>query len=455
MKAICQVQRDYFNSGATRTLAFRQKQLQSLLHALEREEAILMQALGQDLGKPPLEAYASEVGFVRTEIRHTLKRLKKWMRPKKVATPILHWPARSYIIPEPKGQCLIISPWNYPLQLCLAPLVAALAAGNTAVVKPSELAPHTAKALERFLKGLFGPELVAVVQGEGQERIPPLIDQGFDHIFFTGSTAVGRKIAAQAAHHLTPVTLELGGKSPAIVERSAKLAVAARRIAFGKWLNAGQTCVAPDYLLLHEDIAEEFLQELVRVLQQFYPRDPLHNADYGHIINEEHYRRLLGYMRNGTLYHGGESDGASRKISPTILYPVDAKSPLMQEEIFGPLLPVITFRKAEQAQDCIRRMPEPLALYIFAERRAEQEPYWRNIPFGGGAVNNTVVHLSNPNLPFGGIGNSGMGSYHGEAGFRTFSHYKSLMKSATWFDPAQKYPPYGRLAMRLLRRVMR
>lgn len=454
IREIALEQRQYFAQGLTHSIAFRQKQLHRLMELVTQNEAAILEALHKDLGKPTFESYASEVGFMKEEIRYTLKKGKHWAKPQKVHTPLVHWPSKSFIQPEPKGTVLIIAPWNYPFQLLLAPLVAALAAGNTVLLKPSEQAPHTAVLLEKLVQKYFDPQVVGVVQGEGQVVIPLLIAQKPQHVFFTGSTAVGRKIAEMAAPHLIPVTLELGGKSPAIVEASANLKIAARRIAFGKWLNAGQTCVAPDYVLVHKEVQESFLEILKNTLQEFYPENPLHSGDYGHIINEGHYQRIQSYLAQGQVYYGGESDGQSLTIAPTILHPVSQEAPVMQEEIFGPVLPVLAFAERQEAQGIIARNPNPLALYIFAEKAQEQEPYWRSVPFGGGAINNTIIHLSNPALPFGGLGNSGMGNYHGEAGFRTFSHYKSIVKTATWFDLRKKYPPYTKLSLKIIKRFM-
>ena len=454
-KQITTTQKSFFRSGQTRPLHFRRNMLKRLKKMLQENEQQWLDALREDFGKPPFEAYASEVGFLYEEINFALKNLRRWSRRKRVSSPLATWPSRSYIDPVPKGSVLIIGPWNYPLQLSLAPAVAAIAAGNTCVIKPPEQTPVTSQLLEDLIRKNFDPTFLTVVQGAGHEVVPSLMQQDFDHVFFTGSTAVGRKIAEMAAPRLTPVTLELGGKSPAVITPSANLQVSARRIAFGKWLNAGQTCVAPDYLLIHKSVKKAFLQELCQTLQEFYPADYRDNPDYTQIINESHFQRLLGYLQEAEVYHGGDYDEKSLKIAPTILDDINTDSNLMREEIFGPLLPVLSYESAEERDQIIAQNPNPLSFYVFSEKTTEAEEIMNRHAFGGGAINNAIVHLSNPALPFGGIGTSGMGAYHGKAGFDTFSHYRSVMKTATWFDLRKKYPPYNKGSLQLVKKLMK
>lgn len=449
-------QRDFFDSGATRSYSFRKQRLKYLKKVISVNEKEVLQALEIDLGKQEFEAYASEVGFVYEEIDHAVSHLKTWMKRERVHTPLTSWPSGSFIIPQPKGISLIIAPWNYPFQLVMVPLISNMAAGNTAVLKPSEKAPATAKLIGELISRNFEEEYIAVVQGEGKEVIPELMEkERFDHVFFTGSTGVGREIAKMAAPKLTPVTLELGGKSPVVVDKTAKLEMAAKRIAFGKWINAGQTCVAPDYLLVEETVKDDLVAEIRKVIHQFYGAEPLKSEDLGHMISREHFGKVRGYLEGQKLLTGGGSDAESLRIEPTLVDSPSLESPLMKEEIFGPILPVLSYTSFTEALEIISHNPNPLALYVFSEDRKIEAAFMEMISFGGGAINNTVVHLSNPNLPFGGIGSSGYGSYHGKAGFDTFSHRKSVMKTASWFDPEQKYPPHSSMALKLIRRIMK
>ncbi len=450
-----QDQRDFFKMGKTRELDFRFKQLKKLKRVIKEHEAEILYALSQDFGKPPFEAYASEVGFMYEEINLFLKKLKGWAKPKRVSTPLINWPAKSYILSEPKGVCLIIGPWNYPFQLIMAPLVAAIAAGNTAFVKPPEQTPHLSNLLTEMLSAHFDQELITVVQGEGHEIVPRLMNNfRFDHVFFTGSVPVGRAIGEMAAKKLVPATLELGGKSPCIIDDSADFKVAARRIAFGKWLNAGQTCVAPDYLLVHRPAWNEFKDTLIETLKEFYPQGALASEDYTSLINEKRYESIAAYLEEGELIYGGEQDPDSLRIGPSLLLnpPLDGK--VMQEEIFGPVLPILVYDFREDAVEIIEQNPDPLAFYLFSTKSMEQEFWQKRIRYGGGAINSAIVHLANPALPFGGIGNSGIGNYHGKYGFQTFSHQKSMMKAGTWLDPKMKYPPFSQGAYKLIRRLM-
>jgi aldehyde dehydrogenase (NAD+) len=438
-----QQQRRFFDSGATRSYEWRRQQLQNLQQAIIKHEDQIHQALYTDLKKSPEESYASETGLVLSEIRHTLAHLKKWMRPRSVGTNLVNWPSSSRIYRDPLGVVLVIAPWNYPLQLALLPLAGAIAAGNTVVLKPSELAPATAAIIEKVLTGIFPTEYVRVIQGEGSVVVPALLkDFRFDHIFFTGSVPTGRSIYQLAAKNLTPVTLELGGKSPTVVEKDADLATAARRIILGKFLNAGQTCIAPDYLLLHADIKEELMQELQVTIKRFYGDDPQKSHDYGRIIHAKRFDTLVSYLSQGKIISGGQHDRSDLFIAPTLLEEVEFDQPLMTEEIFGPLLPVYTYRTMEEALAIIQRHPGPLAFYLFTHDRQRQKAWMEKLSFGGGCINNTDWHFANHHLPFGGIGNSGIGAYHGRYTFDTFSHAKPVMRTPVFIDPAIKYPPF-------------
>ena len=454
---VCNAQRTFFGAGHTFPYAFRKAQLKNLKRAVKEYEADIEKAIFADFGKPYMETYVTETGFLYAEIDAALDNLKSWMRTERVQTPLVLWPSQSKIISQPKGVTLIIGPWNYPFQLLLAPLVAAIAAGNTAVLKPSELTPHTAQVVEDIISQTFDREYITVIQGAGTEVLPPLITNfRFDHIFFTGSVSVGRKIAEMAASQLSPVTLELGGKSPGIVDASADIAVAARRIAFGKWINAGQTCVAPDYILVHRSVEKAFMEALKKNINAFYGPDPLTNDEgYTGIINKKRFETLKSYLKQGTVIFGGKTDEDTLRMEPTLLTDVYLDSPVMQEEIFGPVLPVLVFNNIAEARQIILKNPNPLALYVFTGDKAVERSFTQELSFGGGAINNTVMHLGNPHLPFGGIGNSGFGNYHGKAGFDTFSHQKSVMKTSTWPDPSFKYPPYKGFAGKLVRWLLR
>lgn len=433
----------FFQTGATRSCAWRKQQLKKLYDLIAGNEAAIQTALFKDLGKSAEESYATDTGLVLAEIRHTLKHLARWMRPRRVRTNLVNLPAVSRIYQEPLGVILIIAPWNYPFQLSLLPMAAAIAAGNTVVLKPSELAPATADLIERLLTENFPPEMIRVIQGDGAAVVPALI-RGFrfDHIFFTGSVAVGRSIYRLAAETLTPVTLELGGKSPAVVAGDADLFVAARRIIIGKFTNTGQTCIAPDYVLVHEDVHRKFLSLLQDTLIRFYGPQPEKSPDYGRIINEKCFDTLVSYLSGGRIVCGGSHDREKLYIAPTVMTDLQPGASVMQQEIFGPVLPVLTYRSPEEALGIIRQNPDPLAFYLFT-RDKKQEKFWIDaLPFGGGCINNALWHFTNPWLPFGGIGSSGMGAYHGEYSFRRFSHSKPLMRSSTHVDPALKYPPF-------------
>jgi aldehyde dehydrogenase (NAD+) len=433
----------YFQSGATRPYSWRRQQLQLLHQAIREEEAAIHAALFADLKKSPEESYATETGLVLAEIRHTLKHLARWMRPQKAGTNLVNFPAASRVYRDPLGVVLVIAPWNYPFMLSLVPLAAALAAGNTVMLKPSELAPATAAVVEKLLTRIFPAGVVQVVQGDGAAVVPGLIRKfRFDHIFFTGSVPVGRAIYQLAAEQLVPVTLELGGKSPVIVARDARLRVAARRIVVGKFLNAGQTCIAPDYLLVHADVREELLRYMRETIADFYGPQPRESYDYGKIINEKRFDTLVGFLSDGRVLCGGDHDRETLYIGPTLLGDVGPGAPVMREEIFGPLLPVFSYHTIEEAMAFVRQHPDPLAFYLFTADEGVQRAWIEGLRFGGGCLNNTDWHFANLHLPFGGVGNSGIGAYHGKYSYERFTHAKAVMKTPTSIDPAIKYPPF-------------
>jgi aldehyde dehydrogenase (NAD+) len=446
-------QRELFNSGTTRSLDYRRAQLSKLHEALTVNEAGLLSALHADLRKSPQEAYTAELGFVLSELRHAIRHLPAWMRPQRRRTPLMAWPAHGLVRPEPYGVAMIMGPWNYPLQLLLSPLVGAVAAGNCVVLKPSEYAPHTAAALAQLLRATFPEEYIAVVQGE-REAAEALLRERFDSIFFTGSTGVGRSVMAAAARHLTPVTLELGGKCPCLVCADAPLDITARRIAWGKFMNAGQTCVAPDFVLVDRRISEPLVSALKRAIRQFYGDDPQKSADYGRIINRQHLDRLIAYLGGGQIAHGGQHDTSDLYVAPTLLTGLAPSAAVMQEEIFGPILPVLEFDRLDDALASLRQRPTPLALYLFARDRATQERVLRATRSGGVCINDTIVHMIGKHLPFGGLGDSGLGSYHGKASFDCFTHYRSVVRRSLAFDLKLRYPP-PRLKLAALKRASR
>lgn len=445
----------FFATGATKEYRFRKKVLEDLRRAVLAHEEELMQALYADLKKNREESWITEIGFLLAEIRHALKHLRRWMKPQKVATNLLNLPAKSYIYKEPLGVVLIIGPWNYPFQLLLTPLVGALAAGNCAVLKPSEFAGATAAVTKKIIAAAFPPNFVLYVEGEGAQVVPAMMAAfRFDHVFYTGSTLVGKAIYEMAAKQLVPVTLELGGKSPCVVESDAALTVAARRIVMVKFSNAGQMCVAPDYVLVHHSKKEELVQELTKAIREFFTADPSSSDGYGKLINERAFTRLAAYLQQGRVLYGGKMEAALLYMEPTLLEVTDLDAAVLNEEIFGPLLPVISFKTFGEAKAVIERNGNPLAFYVFTESRKREEDWLQAIPFGGGCVNHAAIHLTNFNLPFGGRGTSGIGAYHGKFSFDVFSHQKAVMKTSTWFDPAFKYPPFtGKL--KLLKRLIR
>lgn len=446
-------QRGFFQTGATRPLEFRREQLRKLERAIESREAQIGEALHADLRKSPHEAFATEIGLVLSELRHAARHLATWMKPQRRRTPLMAWPGRSFIQPEPYGVALIIGPWNYPLQLLLSPLVGALAAGNCAVLKPSELAPRTAAVVDEIIRGTFAAELVTVVQGE-REVAEALLRARFDTLFFTGSTPVGRAVMAAAAKHLTPVTLELGGKSPCIVCADAPLETTARRIAWGKFMNAGQTCVAPDFVLVDRRVRDGLIAAIGQALREFYGENPQRSPDYSRIVNRRHFDRLLAYVAGGHIAHGGQHDVNDLYLAPTILTGVAWDEPVMQEEIFGPVLPVLEFDKLDEALAMLRGRPTPLALYLFTQDHAAQERVLAETRSGGVCLNDVVVHMVGKEMPFGGLGESGMGAYHGRASFDCFSHRRAVLRRSFAFDAKLRYPP-PHISLASLRRAYR
>ncbi len=447
--------RAFFATGSTKEYTYRKEALEKLRSAILQHEKELMQALYVDLKKGPEESWVTEIGFLVAEIRHTLKHLRRWMKPEKVATNLLNLPSKSYIYKEPLGVVLVIGPWNYPLQLLFTPLVGAIAAGNCVVLKPSEFATATAAVMKKIIERTFAKDFILYVEGNGAEVVPHMMNNfRFDHLFFTGSIPVGKAIYEMAAKRLVPVTLELGGKSPCVVESDANINVAARRIAVTKFSNAGQMCVAPDYVLVHQSRKAELIEALKSSINAFFTDDPTGSDNYGKMINEKAFNRLAAYIKQGTVLHGGRTDAATGYIEPTLLENVDANATVMGEEIFGPVLPILAFETFEEAKEIIERNANPLAFYVFTSSKEKEEQWIKDLSFGGGCVNNASWHLTNFNLPFGGRGNSGIGAYHGKYSFTVFSHQKAVMKTPTWFDPDLKYPPFkGKL--QLFKKIIR
>lgn len=442
-----------FNKGTTKPLTWRKHQLERMIAMLEENEEDFLVALAHDLGKPRPEGFITDIAFVISEIELMLKNLKKWNKPERVPTPLVSMPAKSVRIPEPLGVVLVIAPWNYPVQLLLVPAAGALAAGNAVVMKPSEVSSATSAVLARLVPKYLDSDAVAIVEG-GVAETTALLEQRFDHIFYTGNGTVGRIVMTAAAKHLTPVTLELGGKSPVIIDESANVKVAARRIAWGKWLNAGQTCVAPDYVLVHRNVETQFVEELRSTLQDFYGSDPHLSADYGRIVSPRHFDRLSAMLNDGQVVIGGETKSEERYIAPTVLSDVRLDSKLMTEEIFGPLLPIIPVGDVQAAIRFVTARPHPLALYVFAENQRTINDVVENTTAGGVTVNGTILHLTSPHLPFGGVGESGMGAYHGKSGVRLFQHMKPVLKRGTKIDPSLAYPPYTERKIKLFRKIL-
>lgn len=438
--AILAAQRAYFATGATKSITFRLAQLQQLKAAILARQTEIVAAVQADLGRPEFEGYF-ELGII-DELNYLLKHLKRWVKPRRVSLPLTQLPGSAWVQPEPLGVVLVIGPWNYPFQLVLSPLMGAIAAGNCALIKPSELAPATSRVVAALVRDTFDSQYVAVVEG-GVETAQALLAERFDHIFFTGGTRVGQIVMAAAAKHLTPVTLELGGKSPCIVDETANLAVTARRIAWGKYLNMGQTCIAPDYLLVHETVKQPLLAELKTVLTNFFGEDPETSPDLARIVNDRQFDRLVTLLDGETVAIGGQTDRDGRFIAPTVLDAVSWEAPVMQDEIFGPILPVLTYRSIDEAIGHINARPKPLALYVFSKDSDTQERVLAQTSSGGACVNDVFLQVAIWGLPFGGVGNSGMGAYHGKSSFDTFSHLKSVVKKPFWFDLNWRYAPYA------------
>ena len=434
-------QRLFFQTNQTKNLSFRLKQLKVLKQAIVENEVAIKKALKADLNKPELEAYITEVGICLEEIKYALKHLKNWTKPQKVSTPLPYLPASSQIYAEPLGVVLIIGAWNYPLQLVISPLVGAMAAGNCVVIKPSEIAVNTSNLLAEIIPKYFDSSFVSVVEG-GKEVTQQLLAERFDHIFFTGSTQVGKSIMSAAAKQLTPVTLELGGKTPCIVDAGTNLEYTARRIVWGKFLNAGQTCVAPDYLLVDKKIKQELLKQIKQTIQEFYGTTPETSPDYARIINQHHFTRLSDLLKTGKIMIGGETNSAERYIAPTVIDAVTPEDAIMQEEIFGPILPVLEYDTIKEAIAFVNAKPKPLALYFFSNNKQHQQQVLQETSSGGACLNDTIVHMAFAGLPFGGVGASGMGKYHGKATFETFSHQKSVLNKSFWLDIKLRYAPY-------------
>jgi aldehyde dehydrogenase (NAD+) len=452
IKSIVARQREFFESGATRPLSFRMDALRKLQKALQEQGDLIAQAMKSDLNKSSFESYMTETGMVLDEIRFHLKHLPRWVKTRSVPTPITQFHAKSFVAPEPFGVALIMSPWNYPVQLCLDPVVGAISGGNCAVIKPSAYAPATSSALTKIIGETFPPEYLTVIEG-GREQNNALLEEKFDYIFFTGSVEVGKTVMEAASKHLTPVTLELGGKSPVIVDETANLKLAARRIAFGKVLNAGQTCVAPDYLLIHHSVRDRFLEEYKQALNEFFPGGDM--SEMPVIISEKHFRRVSTLLEGEKAMIGGGTDASRRYIEPTVLTNITPESPVMQEEIFGPILPVMTYEDLNECIRFIRSRPRPLAFYLFSESRTVEEKILNTCSFGGGCVNDTIIHLANSHMGFGGVGYSGMGSYHGKLSFDTFTHYRSIVRKSTWLDLPMRYHPYTEKNFKLIRWLMK
>ena len=438
---LLQQQKEYFSTGATLPISFRIAMLKKLYNAIQEKEAEITKALYNDLGKSEFESIMCEVGMTLHEISFMIKHLKGWAKPKRVKTPLAQFPAKSYTLASPYGSVLIMSPWNYPILLTLGPLCNAIAAGNTAIVKPSAYSPATAAILNTLLTDCFPKEYVAVVTG-GRKENAYLLEQKFDFVFFTGSSFVGKEVLRHTAEHLTPAVLELGGKSPCIVDCTADIPLAAKRIVFGKFLNCGQTCVAPDYILCDKTVKEQLVEELKKQVVAQYGENPLENLHYGKIINQKHYDRLMGLINQEKVVFGGLGKKQTLQITPTIVDCVTFEDSVMGEEIFGPILPILTYEKWEDLFPLLQEKPKPLALYLFSQNKQHIHQITHGIAYGGGCINDVVVHLATTNMGFGGVGESGMGSYHGKVGFKTFSHRKSILHKKNWLDLPMRYQPY-------------
>ncbi len=447
-------QRAFFRKNETLPLSFRMDALNRLHRSILNHEKDINAALYADLNKSPAESYMCEVGMTLSELSYVKKHLPRWLKDRRAATPLAQFHAKSYAVSQPYGVVLIMSPWNYPFMLTLDPLIGAIAAGNCCVVKPSAYSPATSAVIRTIISECFPPEYITVVEG-GRAENKALLDQVFDYIFFTGGVTVGKEVMEKAAKHLTPVTLELGGKSPCIVDHTAKLDLAAKRLVFGKFLNCGQTCVAPDYLLVERSVQDELIAAIRKWIGIMYGENAPQNDAYVKMINQKHFDRVCGLIDPSKVVIGGGSDPDSLKIQPTVMDHVTGEDAVMQEEIFGPVLPVLTFDTIDEAEDFVRDRPSPLALYLFTEDKAVKERFLRRVAFGGGCINDTIIHLATSRLGFGGVGNSGMGSYHGKKSFDTFSHEKSIVDKSTWMDLPMRYAPYSDFGNKLIRMFMK
>lgn len=453
-KNIVNKQKEFFNSGLTKNYHFRIKALKKLKQAIIKYEKDISNALLLDLGKSSNESYLTEIGMVLSELNFHIKKLKKMMKPQKVKTPLFLFPAKSYIYKEPYGNVLIISPWNYPFLLSINPLIGTISAGNTVIIKPSEFSVHTSNLLEKIIKESFDETYITVILGEAKET-NLLLNEKFDYIFFTGSPKVGKIVMEKASKQLTPITLELGGKSPAVITKDANLKLSAKRLAFGKTINAGQTCIAPDYLLIEESLVDDFINEYKNNINEFYNNDPLNNSNYPKIINNNHFERLISLFKDENIVYGGNYNKDNNKIEPTLVLINNKDTILMQEEIFGPILPIMTFEEIEEVYNYINNKEKPLAAYIFTNNKKTQKSFIENIIAGGIVINDTIMHFSNNNLPFGGVGNSGVGKYHGKESFKTFSHYKSVLNRKMWLDLKIRYQPINDKEMKVIKKFLK
>ena len=454
LKNILREQQDYFYSGQTLSIAFRKQMLKKLYNVVKNSEQDIAVALKSDLGKSEYESYMCEIGLVLSEITYMIKNLKRLSAPKRVKTPLAQFKSKSFVLPVPYGNTLIMSPWNYPFLLTISPLCNALAAGNTAVVKPSAYSPATSAVVKKLIEEVFDQKYVAVVTG-GRAENQCLLKQKFNMVFFTGSQGVGKEVLRNCADHLTPAILELGGKSPCIVDESAKIELTAKRIVFGKFLNCGQTCVAPDYILCHNSVKGALVKAIIEEIKNQFGENPLTNGNYGKIINQKHFERLLGLIDSSKVVCGGDYNAEKLQIAPTVLDGVTNEDAVMQEEIFGPILPVLTYDDFDKAISALQLKQKPLALYIFSENKKHINKALNEVNFGGGCVNDVIIHLATSEMGFGGVGESGMGAYHGEVGFNAFSHKKSIVNKATWLDLPMRYQPYSKKNEKLLRRFLK
>lgn len=453
IKDVFESQKEYFLTDSTRDLDFRIRSLRALREEIINNEREIQEALFKDLHKSEEEAYLTEIGIIVSEINQNIKKLKRWAKPKKVRSSIACFPSSAKIVSEPYGVVLIISPWNYPFQLAISPLIGAIASGNTAIVKPAEYSPNTSNIIKKIIDKVFPSNYVKTIIG-GKEENQLLLDLPFDYIFFTGSPVLGKVVMEKASKHLTPITLELGGKSPCIVDETCDIKLSAKRIAFGKFLNSGQTCIAPDHVFIHKSIKEEFVSELIKVINTFYSDDQEKSKDFGRIINELHFDRVSALLQDGDIIFGGKVNREERYISPTLIENIKQDSELLHSEIFGPILPIIEFENIDELIETIRVKPKPLALYIFSSSKQIQNKIIFKISSGGVCVNDTIMHLVPENLPFGGVGNSGMGSYHGKKSFETFSHQRSVLIRGTFLDIALRYPPFTNKKLSLIKKLI-